>query len=394
MMSRWVQSSVRAVVLAAALWPVSPLGAACEAAAAEGSLRRIGAHVEIDDPAMPGLIAGGAEVSVKGHSEGRMLVFGADVDLNVQDDEALYLAAADVRTAGSVKGDATVVAGRITASGMFEDNLSIVASRIILAKGSKTVGVAELRGAKVELAGDSLGQVQIDASEVDISGTIKGPLRIEAPHIHFADGAVIEGDAELYTIAEPVVDAGAKLTGHINRHSLSDISAARALAASGPLARLISAVFLLGSALMAGLLFLWLGRGGAEGAIDELIDSPAASGLWGLGAIVLMPIAFVVLCLTIVGAPVGALALLALPLLMLVGYACAGLGIGEWFFNRLGEPRSAGIRALHLLIGLVVLGALGLLPWAGPVVLTVATLCGLGALLRTVDDRMRGPGAA
>jgi hypothetical protein len=99
-----------------------------------------------------------------------------------------------------------------------------------------------------------------------------------------------------------------------------------------------------------------------------------------------------VLCLTIIGAPVGALTLLALPLLLLVGYACAGLGLGEWFFNRLGDPRPAGVRALHLLAGLVVLGVLGLIPWAGPWVLVVAALCGLGALLRALHDRMGGAG--
>jgi len=100
------------------------------------------------------------------------------------------------------------------------------------------------------------------------------------------------------------------------------------------------------------------------------------------------------LSLTIIGAPVGALAVLALPLLLLLGYSCAGLGLGEWFFNRLGEPRSSGLRALHLLVGLICLTVLGIIPWAGPALLVVATLCGLGALLRTLHDRMHSSGAA
>jgi len=97
----------------------------------------------------------------------------------------------------------------------------------------------------------------------------------------------------------------------------------------------------------------------------------------------------VLLSLTFVGAPIGVLTLLALPMFLLLGYACAGLGLGEWFFNRLGEPRSAGMRALHLLVGLVALGAVGLIPWAGPAVLGVAAICGFGALLRMLNDRFR-----
>ena len=186
-----------------------------------------------------------------------------------------------------------------------------------------------------------------------------------------------------------MIDKGAKIAGKLNRRSLPMFSIERLQASQGPLGALMPMLYLLGSALMTGLLFLWLGRGGVEGAIDELIDSPAASGGWGLAAIVGLPIAVVLLSLTIIGAPIGALALLALPLFLLLGYACAGLGLGEWFFNRLGEPRSAGMRALHLLVGLAVLGLLGLIPWAGPAVLALAAICGFGALLRMLNDRLR-----
>jgi len=42
---------------------------------------------------------------------------------------------------------------------------------------------------------------------------------------------------------------------------------------------------------------------------------------------------------------------------------------------------------------LIALGAVGLIPWAGPVLLALAALCGFGAVLRTLHDRMRGVGA-
>lgn len=364
------------------------------AVAAEGELRRIGAHVEIVDDEMTGLIAGGAEVSVKGRSSGRVVLVGADVALDASLADSLYVLAADARISGTAKGTVEVVAGRMTVDSAIDGDLTAIGSRIVIEKGTKIGGVTSLTCAAITFAGEAIGPATFEASDIEFSGSAKGPVRFEAPHVHIADGAVIDGDVEIYTVSDPTIDPGAKIAGHVNRHSLSEISAARALAEGGPVARLLPGLFLLGSALMAGLMFLWLGRGGAEGAIDELIDSPASSGLWGLAALVLLPIAAVVLGLTIIGAPVGALAMLSLPLLLLLGYACAGLGVGEWFFNRLGEPRSAGVRALHLIIGLVCLGALGLVPWVGPAVLVVATLCGFGALLRTLHDRMRAAGTA
>ncbi len=357
------------------------------AVAAEGNLRRIGAQVEIDDPELPGVMAAGAEVKVKGRSSGRIVLIGANVQLDADVAGDVYVAAANGRLTGKILGVLRVFGSQLQIASSVQGELTGMAARLIVTRDSQVTGETSLSGSEVTFAGESSGPLSIEATSAEISGVVKGPLRIEATRIHFADGARIDGDAEIYTIAEPVIDKGARINGHMTRHKLSEVST---LVASGPLAGFMPGLFLLGSALMAGLLFLWLGRGGAEGAIDELIDTPAASVGWGLGALLLLPIAVVLLSLTIIGAPIGALAVLALPLLLLLGYACAGLGLGEWFFNRLGEPRSAGLRALHLLAGLIVLGLLGLIPWAGPVILVIATVCGFGALLRMLNDRLRG----
>ncbi len=286
-------------------------------------------------------------------------------------------------------GDLSVYGSQVVVGSSVQGMLTGAASRVTVTSDSRIGGETSLSGGDVSFAGEANGLLTIEANSVEISGQVKGPLRIEATRVHFTDGARIDGDAEIYTVADPIIDKGARIKGKLNRLSLPRFSIERLQASSGPMAAVLPMLYLLGSALMAGLLFLWLGRGGVEGAIDELIDSPAASGGWGLAALVGLPIVVVLLSLTIIGAPIGALALLALPLFLLLGYACAGLGLGEWFFNRLGEPRSAGMRALHLLVGLAALGLVGLIPWAGPVVIAVAAICGFGAVLRMLNDRLR-----
>ena len=348
--------------------------------------RRFGSHVDIDDSNLPGLLAGGAEVAIKGHSIGKVVIFGADVQLDAAMDAGLDVVAGSVRVSGPTKGGAQLIGGQVRCDAPIEGGLTATASRIDIGANSKIAGAVNLTGAKVSFAGDAADPLSIVANDVEFNGHARGSLHMEGAHVHIGHEAVIDGDPEIFTYGQPEIDPGAKIAGHVNLRPLSETRAA--------LADVMPDLFLLGSAMMAGLMFLWLGRGGAEGAIDELIDGPASSALWGLAAVVLLPIAALVLSLTIIGAPVGFLAILAMPLLLLLGYACAGLGLGEWFFNRLGEPRSAGLRALHLLAGLVCLGALGLIPWAGPVFLAIATLCGLGALLRTLHDRMRSTSVA
>jgi hypothetical protein len=80
---------------------------------------------------------------------------------------------------------------------------------------------------------------------------------------------------------------------------------------------------------------------------------------------------------------------MALPLLLLLGLAAAGFGIGEFLLNRTGEPRSAGARILMLLVGLAILALLGLIPYAGPVIAILATVLGIGAVLRAFRGRLK-----
>jgi cytoskeletal protein CcmA (bactofilin family) len=352
-------------------------------------LLQVGAQLDISGNDLPGVIAGGAHVNLRGNSKGRVFIIGARVDASGDDQDGVYLVGADVTHFGTTAGDVALYGGNLVERSSIDGGLTAVGSSIEVAKGSTVREATSLTGAKVRLDGDCQGAVTITADDVEIGGQVKGPLDIQATRVHFTDGAQIDGDVTLAAITDPTIDPAAKILGKLNRQTLSDVDKF-ALSEGGTLRRIVSALFLTGSALLAGLLLLWLARGGAEGSIDEMIDSPWASALWGALGLILLPIAAIIMALTVIGAPVAVLALLALPLVLLLSYSAAGLGLGEWMFNRIGEPRPAGIRALHLLIGLIGLGLIGLIPYVGPLLLVFATLCGFGALLRSFHDRLRG----
>ncbi len=157
----------------------------------------------------------------------------------------------------------------------------------------------------------------------------------------------------------------------------------------GILARARVALMIAAGGLLAGLFFLWLGRGAVEDTIDRLVEETGWSGLVGVLTLIILPLAAGVLAVTLVGAPLGLFLMGALPLMLLLGLAAAGFGIGEFLLNRTGEPRSTGARVLMLLVGLVALAALGLIPYAGPAIAALATIFGFGAVLRAVRGRLR-----
>jgi hypothetical protein len=95
---------------------------------------------------------------------------------------------------------------------------------------------------------------------------------------------------------------------------------------------------------------------------------------WGLLIAVGLPVVSILVMLTVVGIPLGLVALLALALVYATGYVVAALALGRTMVK---EPRG---RSLAFLAGLVVLRLVGLIPFVGGLVTFVASAFGVGAL--------------
>jgi len=138
------------------------------------------------------------------------------------------------------------------------------------------------------------------------------------------------------------------------------------------------AVGALGLVLLAGWLAVAAGPGAMRGAAGALTSDPLGS----LGAALLLflvgPAAAVLLFFTVVGLPLSLVYLVvAVPALGLLGLGVAALSLGERLL------RSAAARPYPaVLLGTVVLVAVGLIPYVGQVLVPLAAVLGGGALAR------------
>jgi hypothetical protein len=104
-----------------------------------------------------------------------------------------------------------------------------------------------------------------------------------------------------------------------------------------------------------------------------------------------VPLAAVLLMITVIGAPLGVGVLLgALPLAALLGYLVAGIWIGDWLLGRVshGGPEVRPYRAA--IVGVLILQVLGVIP----ALAALASLFGLGAVLLFAWRTLRGHEAA
>ncbi|MFO7855786.1 MAG: hypothetical protein R6V44_11305, partial [Paracoccaceae bacterium] len=164
-------------------------------------------------------------------------------------------------------------------------------------------------------------------------------------------------------------------------------------AGPGPVAIVIGAVLgVLGTAgavVLAQALFLGAAPGWTEALAFDLAERPFRS--LGVGFLALSALAgsIPVLGITLVGAPLIVVSILAIPLSALAGVALGAWGLGAAIWRVANRPAPEGfwLRLLIGVIGLFALGLVSLIPIAGWVILVVVTLAGLGAACTRITGR-------
>jgi hypothetical protein len=98
----------------------------------------------------------------------------------------------------------------------------------------------------------------------------------------------------------------------------------------------------------------------------------------GIAGTILLPVVSFLLILTVIGAPIGFTLLFAvLPVLAFAGWLVAAIWVGDWLIAKSRGEREAGRPYRAAVLGVVVLGLAGILPFVSG----IATLFGTGALL-------------
>jgi hypothetical protein len=114
----------------------------------------------------------------------------------------------------------------------------------------------------------------------------------------------------------------------------------------------------------------------------------------GIAATICIPAGAFILILTLVGIPLGLLAMTIYFALVLLGYVSAGTTLGDFILRRWKPdvPRTSW-RMGAAVLGVLILGMLGLIPGVGGLLMFAALLFGVGALVLQVQRRWSAPAA-
>lgn len=238
----------------------------------------------------------------------------------------------------------------------------------VLVDRDEVAGDVVVADGDVVIRGTVEGDVILAAGDVTIRGRVDGDVVTFAGTATLGRRAQVGGDLH-YGDNKPVVTPGARVDGETKRFSGELKGVGAGIAIGFWLAMSLSLLVL-------GLLLLVLAPRAGDAIARTARAKLGVSILIGVLAIILLPIIAVLACVSILGLPLGIVLLLALVPLYAISYVTAAFVIG----NRIVK----GSRIPAFLVGLLILRLLALIPIVGGLIGLLATIVGLGVLLKTL----------
>ena len=339
-----------------------------------------GNEVIVSDTTDDDLLVTGRRVSVQGDVTGDLLMFGETTRLQGRVGGSVMTAGRRVELGGSVDGSAYLAGQTVAVSGSITRNLSAAGNEVTVSETARVGRDLSAAAGGLLMAGQVGRRLQASASSLDLDGRVGGNVRFEGKDLALGEHAVVGGDL-VYRAEDPArMASGAVVRGAIRMLGQPRRHRARLL---GSLYPIISALGFLLVALLLALLFpRVLGH-----AAEEIMVRPWVTLGVGVLALLAVPLAALLLLVTIIGIPLSLLVILAYVLAIYLANVVLAAFLGGVILQAF---RGRGHLAWATLLGALVLVLLDQVPFVAAIANALVLLFGLGAITLTTWWLIKG----
>ncbi|MFZ3214699.1 MAG: polymer-forming cytoskeletal protein [Candidatus Acidiferrales bacterium] len=310
------------------------------------------------------LIAWSRNVVVNGHVKGDVIAFSQELRVN-----------------GPVDGNVRAMVQELQLESSVGRNAMAWAGDVDMDPQAKVNGTMTLFAGHASLNGNLTGDLLALVGDLEIDGTLGRNAMIRSGHLMIGAKADIAGDTKAELRQPPDIAATAKfgtpLSWTITKKSYES--------SYSSLRYYLHQILKWGASFVFGLALLFLLPGFFFDASSACQKVGPAIG-FGILLLFATPIAAVILCITIVGLGLGISAVMLWAIAMYAAQVFVGAWLGE---KVLGTGAGAGAALGRLALGLVILRALGMLPFLGGWISFVVVVWGMGAVALAVYKNMR-----
>jgi len=322
--------------------------------------------------------AAGPRVSVATPSPGDLLAAGGRVEVSAPVSGDLAAAGGTVRVAGSTGEDIYAAGGEVILASSVEGSVRLAGGSVAIDQAASVARNVTVAGGDVRVEGPVGGEVSAVGGRVYLNGPIRGSATVAAERVELGPATRIDGKLRVRSREALLLDPAARVSQGIEELPFPDW-------AGGQRARFWAArvgfwLWTFGLMLLAGILV----RSGSEYCerMATIVGSRfGMSLLTGFVLLVMGPVTAVTLFITVVGAPLAVLIVLAYVALLLIGYVSAAIVFGEMSLTRLrpGQAPTFRRRLGAAVAGVLAVAVAGQLPWIGGLITFATLLLGLGA---------------
>ncbi len=282
---------------------------------------------------------------------------------------------------GNIGRSARIFAQTIILDATIGDNLITFGQDIDLSETSRVGKDATIMGGRVSLSGEIDGNVEVHCDELFISGVINGNLKIEAQKISILPPAQIAGNITYKSKNEINISDGVTVGGEVE---WTEVTPEEEREKAGGI-NIGFRIVLFFASLVTGLLLIGLVNRHTRTAAAQITLKPLVSLGVGFVSFCAIPIAIVVLLVTLVGIPAAIILAFAYTIFFYIAKIYVSISLGRIILRALrkdSDPR----QGWSLLLGLIILTILFMIPVLGVVIYFLVIFWGLGAILLGIRE--------
>ncbi|MDD4271304.1 MAG: polymer-forming cytoskeletal protein [Patescibacteria group bacterium] len=333
----------------------------------EGNLYAVGSNLTIEGKVTGDVICAGQSVNINGDVAGDVICAGQSISIN-----------------GKIGGNLRVVGNTVNFNGQVARN-GITVGATVVTSASSTIGwdllvlgnIFELRG---NIGRDFYGS----AGKVNVAGQIGKNLNLnfgsqnnyDKPLV-IANTAKINGNVTYKSGKDAAVDAGAVIKGETIHNFPAVVNKKSNAANLGWWWGKLISIF---SALVIGLVIISFWREQIIKTTDLMLAKVGPALGWGVLALFLTPLIFIVLLITIIGLPLAFITLGLWLIAIYLSKILVGILIGRSLLNNYWAKQKDSL-ILAMVVGIIVAYLIFALPFIGWIVALLAMLWGLGGIM-------------
>lgn len=341
----------------------------------------------------------------EGNTVGPLFLSGNYVTVNADVDGDVFVAGQSVAINGKVNGDVIAVAQSITVKGIVNGDVRGAANQIdiqgqILGSLTAAANNVEVReqavvsrdvlafGNSIGTAGRIDGQLMGSAAEIRINGPVNGTVTIwNVQTLSVGPAAVVRGSISYGSPNQASISPQAQINGVSWRQTVADVPEKKTSTGFSWL----NALGWIAAGLLLWAICYWVSPRLLPNMGETVLKSPGSTLGWGFLALLLTPLAGLLLAVTIIGIPLAIIILFLYVFILFASKILAGDVIGRYLAQYFGwENRMPFF--FSFMIAFLVLILLSKLPVVGFLISLAASCLALGmVVMHFYNERSRKP---